>query len=344
MFVWKPCMREWTMNGQVVSFLCAAVILCGFSGVGESAGLPAPRKPSVEEEGFALGAVVGKLSGDSTYHIGYYEGATGIESELEFPLNTLMAGISGEYTFADYREQREWKLRATFLKNIGGASGVMKDSDWLTSDLDILEVGQAHPGKDIYSESDIELDATIFDLTAVFNTIREDRINIGPLVRFLYENFNFTASNTNQVGYGPYNTYFTGYIPGKTLAYEVTYKILALGVSCEYPAYQKFRANVQLAYSPWARANDVDNHVLRYKRSTGTTDGSAFLALFGLNWDLRPDVTLNVGGEYRKIRTTGSQKQYFYAGPDAGVSFSVSDRIDSTQTFVSAMLTFLFPQ
>lgn len=332
------------MNRQIVSILSAMVFLCGFSGAGESAERPAPRKPSVEEEGFSLGAVVGKLSGDSTYHISYYEGASGIESELEFPLNTLMTGVSGEYTSANYREQREWKLRATFLKNIGGASGVMKDSDWLTDDIDILEVGQAHPGKDIYSESAIDLDATIFDVTAVFNTIREDRINIGPLVRLLYENFKFTASNTNQVGYGPYNTSYTGYIPGKTLDYEVTYKILALGVSCEYPAYQKFRANVQLAYSPWARVNDIDDHVLRYKRSTSSTDGSAFLASLGLNWDLSPDVTLTVGGEYRKVRTTGSQRQYFYAGPYAGMSFSVANRIDSTQTFVSAMLTFLFPQ
>jgi len=308
-----------------------------------------PRKPSVEESTFSVSPLAGYMSGNTLYHISYYEGASGIESELEFPLNTWMAGVSGEYTFANYREQREWKLRVTFLKNIGGASGVMKDSDWLTSDLDILEVGQAHPGKDIYSESAIDLDATIFDLTAVFNTIREDRINIGPLVRFLYESFKFTASNTNQVGYGPYSNPpplgYTVYIPGKTLDYEVTYKILALGVNCEYPAYQKFRANFQLAYSPWARANDIDDHVLRYKRSTSSTDGSAFLASLGLNWDLRPDVTLTIGGEYRKIRTSGSQTQYYYAGPYVGAtSPAIPSRIDSTQLFVSAMLTFLFPQ
>lgn len=303
-----------------------------------------PRTSSVEESSLAVSPLLGYLQGHSLYHISYYEGPSGIESELEFPLNSSMAGVSGEYTFADYRDRREWKVRVTVLKDIGDVSGVLKDSDWLTDDLDIQEVGQAHPGKDIYSESAVALDATIFDLTAVYNTIREDRVNIGPLVRFLYENFKFTASNTNQVGYGPYAPAYTAYIPHKTLDYEVTYKILALGVSCEYPAYQKFRANVQLAYSPWAVADDIDDHVLRSKRSTGSTDGSAFLVLFGLTWDVRPDMMLTMGGEYRSIRTTGTQRQYFYAGPDAGLTFSVNDRIDSTQVFVSAMLTFLFPQ
>jgi len=336
----KSIVRGIGMNRRFIVIVVMIVAMLTAICAGESGAQTRPGKPSVEESSFSLSPVAGYLSGHTTYHISYYEGPSGIESELEFPLKTMMAGISGEYAFADYRERRDWKVRMKLLKNIGAASGVMKDSDWLTDDLDTFLVGSAHPGKDIYSESDIDLDAMVVDITAVFNTIREDRVNIGPLVRFLYQKFDYTVSNTNQVGYGPYNPSYTGYVPGRTLEYEVTYKILALGVNLDYPAYQKFRANVQLAYSPWAQAEDLDDHVLRYKLSKGRADGSAFFASAGLNWDLQRDITLSIGGEYLRIRTTGTQRQYFYAGPDAGVAFSVNYRIYSDQLFVSAMLTF----
>lgn len=322
-------------------FLATASILALHLVPGHAAGQETPRKPSVEESNFSVTPVLGWLRGSTLYHISYYEGPSGIESELEFPLRTPMMGLAVEFTSANYRYEREWKLQAKVLRNINDGSGFMKDSDWATDDVDIAEVGAPHPGLDIYSESDADLTAQTVELSFVYNIFRQQRVKVGPVVKYLYQKFEYDVFNTDQVGYGPYSA-FTGYIPGPTLEYEVTYSMLAVGVNVEYPPFTPLRTHLQLAYAPMVSARDRDDHLLRYKLSEGSATGTAFLASLGLVWDIRDDIMLTAEGEYKRIRTTGTQDQSFYAGPFAGTSFSVDDRIDSDQLFFSLRCSFLF--
>jgi hypothetical protein len=55
-------------------------------------------------------------------------------------------------------------------------------------------------------------------------------------------------------------------------------------------------------------------------------------------WALGNRDLFKISGSYMKINTTGTQTQYFYAGPYAGLGGTVDDKITSTQT--SLMLTF----
>lgn len=294
-----------------------------------------------------LGLVSGYLNGNSIYHISIYSGTSGVESELEFPLKTYLAGVEASFGSPASSKDDGFRVNIKWLKNIGAGSGKMKDSDWITSDLDSLPppdgVGAPHPGLDIYSESDIDLSANIIDINAAINVLHGQRVNLGPIFGYKYEKFKYAVSNTNQVGYGPYNNpTYTGYVAGKTLDYEVTYNIFYAGLNTELLLSKTFHTNIMLAFSPRTTVADRDDHILRSKLSTGDTTGHAYLAALNARWDASSQWALEVGGEYMNIHTTGTQHQYFYAGPYAGWSGDVDDKITSTQWLVSAMITYKF--
>ena len=284
----------------------------------------------------------GYLRGDTTYHISSYEGASGIESELEFPLETFLIGPKIGWGYKNAQNQDKFQLNIKWLTNIGHGSGKMKDSDWLTDDLDIMEVGSAHPGLDIYSESDIELKLNIVDVNAIYKFWPMKNLSIGPMVGYKFQQFKYDISNTNQVGFGPYAPSATAYVPGKTLNYEVTYHIPYFGLNSDVSIVKKFQANLKLGYTPWAFAKDRDDHILRYKLSKGDTDGYAYLANLNAQWNFLSDLFLTIGAEYMKIHTTGTQHQYFYAGPLVGFAADVDDKITSSQWLFSAMITYRF--
>lgn len=290
----------------------------------------------------SLGPTIGYLNGDTTYHISYYSGPSGIESELEFPLKTVMAGIAWIYRSERSGRNAGFILNARWLTNLDNGTGKMKDSDWLTDDLDIVEVGSAHPGKDIYSESDIQLKATVIDLNVTLDSKRKSKWHIMPIFGYKYQNFQFDVSNTYQVGYGPYAPGYTGFIPGKTLDYEITYNIFYIAATSRIVSNDSFTADLKLGFSPYTKADDRDDHILRAKLSTANTDGYAYLAELNAKWNMSEYWWFNLRGEYLNISTTGQQFQYFYAGPDAGLAFSVDDKITSLQWFISAFLEHKF--
>jgi outer membrane protease len=273
-----------------------------------------------EESVFGIG--LGYLTGSTLYHISSYDTAgNGVESELEFPLKTFLLGLEFGYVGRNDREQDDLKIGIQWFTNIGNGSGKFKDSDWLTNNFDIQapqpppsppNSGYPHPGLDIYSESDIDLKVNIFDLRASYNFWPADNLALGPLGGFLYQKFQFDASNGHQVGYGPYAYGYTGSIPGPVLTYEVTYTIPYLGIHTEIPFGKTFQAIVDLGYSPWAAAEDTDDHVLRGKRADGSTSGSAYLASITAQWDVEDNDFFLIRGQYLNIETTGTQTQRWY--------------------------------
>jgi outer membrane protease len=219
----------------------------------------------------------------------------------------------------------------------------MKDSDWIDNDSEFFGIPvPENPGKDIYSESKIDLRADIFDVNLVYNFWPVKFFGIGPLAGYKYQRFKYKVSDTNQVGFGAYAVDFTAYVPGRTLDYKVKYNIPYFGLSSDLMFGDKIRINLKGAYSPWASAKDRDDHLLRFKLSKGDTDGHAYIGNVNGNWNFLPHWILTVGGEYMKIHTTGTQHQLFYDGPDAGLTFDVDDKITSKQWFYSVMVTYRF--
>lgn len=291
-----------------------------------------------------IGIKTSYLSGYTLYHISYYEGASGIESELEFPLRTYLLGIEGAILYKEKSGYNRLKLTWEVLTNIDSGSGKLKDSDWLTDDIDIALYGIAHPGKDIYSESDIELDAFVFNINMLYNFYNASNFTLGPLIGYRHQDFRFIASNVNQIGYGPYSRDYTGFFPDEALHYKVRYDFIYGGIGSEF-SISSVQGGIILG-TGYVHAEDRDNHILRAKLSEGETSGyGLFMDIHG-GYSLINTLFLKIKAGYLKFHTTGTQHQYFYRAtpecPTGGCSAYVSDRIDSEQWDLSLSLIYRF--
>jgi outer membrane protease len=298
-----------------------------------------------------FGVGLGYLNGNTLYHISSYDATGGIESELEFPLNTFLLGLEFGYIGRNDRGQDDLKVGIQWFRNIDNGSGKLKDSDWISGTAETSPPPNglgfpAHPGLDIYSESDISLKANIIDLRASYNYWPSTSLALGPMGGLLYQNFQYDASNVTQVGYGPYAAGYTGSISGPVLTYEVTYVVPYLGVHSELLVSRSFKAFLDLGYSPWASAEDKDDHLKRGKLAKGSTTGNAFLAALTAQWDIENNNFFLIRGQYLKIDTTGTQTQTWYRAEGttpAGTTITgINDKITSKQIFAAVLFNHRF--
>ncbi len=286
-----------------------------------------------------IGFQGGYINGYSKYHISFDGGA----SELEFPLKAYLAGVNLGWDYRNDRKQEIVRMELKWLTNVTDGKGKMEDSDWIDDDGTFLGIpGYSQPGKDIFSESDVKLRAHIFDVNVAYNIWLIKIFSLGPMVGYRYEFFKYDIKNTHQVGYGAYYPFFTANIYGKTLEYEVSYHIPYIGLSSNLSFGKVFKINASLGYSPRTSVNDEDDHLLRYKLSKADTNGHALVGNLNTNLRLLAHLYLSGGVDYLWIRTTGTQTQTFYAGPDAGWTAEVDDKITSSQWIVYGMMTFRF--
>jgi hypothetical protein len=283
-----------------------------------------------------LAVPTGYLGGNTTYRISAYDLVTGrgIESELRFQLSAPLLGVRAGVGTRQSDERAGFAAELTFLRSLGDGYGKVLDSDWLTNPLDIQEVGAAHPGKDIYSESTAALTATILDARAAWRMHPTPRLEIAPLAGLLYQHFSYGVSDTNQVGYGPYAANYTASISGPTATYEVTYQALYLGARGQAFFGERFRAAADVWFSPIAHAQDRDDHLLRQKLATTSASGRGVQAAASARFALSEVDALEAAVSYLWLDTTGTQHQTFYGGQLQGQSASVHDRITCSRTSV----------
>jgi len=279
---------------------------------------------------------IGHINGNTVYEIsGPEEG--GWKSKLKFPMNNFLIGGEVSLNYND----GSW---GSCSFDLGGwvslakkYAGTMEDSDWLYA---------YSASKAIYSESDAEMDARIFDGNILFNFLEEldsegkQSLILGARVGYKYQKFDYDISNTKQIDY---LSYYYIIVPGRTLDYEVEYKIPYLGLSGVYSFADAFKANLEINYSPWVEAEDKDDHLLRYKLSKGDCKGNLFMAGGNLSWEFEKNWILEIGASYATISTQGKQRQHFYGGPYEGLTYAnIDDKINSKQFFVNTSIKYRF--
>jgi hypothetical protein len=269
------------------------------------------------------------VQGDSTYYIsGVDLGLGSWASELEFPLNNLMAGMSLVVGTGHEKNpsQSSGRFSLTWLRVVEKAAGTMKDSDWVEND-DAVEWGFPHAGRDIYTESDAQLQGTIFDMNYAYHFRLNNSWTLGPMVGVRYQELEYDI-------YGYRGYWYSRAISStdKALEYEITYKIPYIGVGSDllFGKNTQFQLNLTIGYSDWAKAEDRDDHILRYKLSEGDCQGEAYLIKLNLDWKFYPNWILGLGAEYVDIDTSGVQHQSWYAGGNVGITYDVNDKITST--------------
>ena len=286
-----------------------------------------------------FGAQWGKINGDVRYHIKFDEPVTDHgESELDWPLNNNLLGLVASINLRRGGDEEGVYDRARiqfsgFFWKFDGDSGSMQDSDWFEDDIAQLGGGWNHPGKDIYSTSDASLDKVgIYDVSYTQNFWLTKHIAVGPLAGYRYQQFNFTAANLDQVGYGPYALAgYTVQIPGRdVITYQFKSQMPYLGVSAEMNWKDKFSLLVNYAYSPWVHVKDTDHHLLRDIITYGDADGKAYLYSIKGEWRFLPNLSLGVGALYEHIKTKGTMDQYQVVGgaevPIGSVGLDVTSR------------------
>ena len=280
-----------------------------------------------------LSVPLAALTGHTTYRIQAADQTGSVESELEFPLGGFVAGARGQLASRRDQDRRRVVFEATALLSFTGSEGTLKDSDWLSDSIDISTVGAAHPGKDIYSESNARLSALVLEGRAAWELEVSPGLSIAPLVGVLYQRFGYDVRDVVQVGYGPYAADFTGSAYGSVLDYEVRYRALYAGARGALVLGSGTLA-AEAWYSPFAHAEDRDDHMLRSKLSTSDADGSAWQAGVSGRLALGPSDALQAQLSLVRFTTTGTQLQRFYAGADAGLSGTIDTTITSSRTTV----------
>lgn len=295
----------------------------------------------------ALALHSGFLQGYTKYRINFSGGA----SELEFPLDVPVWGVKGILGYKDSSSDLNETARFTFtyLTNTSQDAGKMKDSDWIDDDIGMMhyiygtDISQNHSGVDIYSESDTELKAEILAFDYLYNLYPKQLISFGPLAGYQVQKFTYRASNTVQVGYGPYSSVAGASANTKTLDYFVKYEIIYLGVGLLSGDTKNFTFNAGFGYSPWAKAQDRDDHIARKKLSTGEATGFAYVFKGDAEWHFSSQWALSFAGQYQKFVTDGNQHQIFYDDPSlADVVIDVDNTISTKSYFIIAGLVYYF--
>jgi outer membrane protease len=288
--------------------------------------------PITEGTNFVLsfGVSLDVESGDMTYTIqGPQDG--GWKSELEWPLNGLM--YMGGIVSARFWER--FQLSAGIWKSLNDNAGTMKDSDWL--------YGYYGDEKAIYSESDSTVEAAHGDVNFQYNIFRLAGGGLGAMVGYSYTKRNWETHEGYQTTIDPYQ-FYVGPLSGTGVLYEEELQIPYLGVFLSlYPYDSAFGYNVYLLYSSIAKCEDKDDHVLRYKKSTGETRGTFFSLGGEMLWNFRDPWSVTGRLNYTNYDLEGEQDQYFYGGedPPPGTWFNDIDMtIEGSQFSIGFMINY----
>ncbi|OHD63555.1 MAG: hypothetical protein A2176_07165 [Spirochaetes bacterium RBG_13_51_14] len=266
--------------------------------VGQDAGLPSKKNGRFElENGFEryffytkyrIGGKTYSRDGVFLYHFPI--------SELKFPLEAFFFYANLNLTVVE-----RLTIHFNVRKNIQNKAGVMKDSDWFP-----------FPGlKTVYSESDVRLNAVITDadLSVRLFTVSFFSMRLGA--GFMHQYLYFWCSNTEQVSLlNPARPYIK--LPCKTITYEVQYYISTLQITPVFTVLDRLEIMLAIRFSPYLKARDIDDHIIRAKKSTGDSAGTAFMPFLRLRYLFSNRIFITAKLEYLYLQTKGDQTQSYY--------------------------------
>ncbi len=304
------------------------------------AAAPAARAQEVPPRTWELDLTVplGGFGGHTTYRTDFSDPTGAGTSQLEFPLDAPAVGVRARATIRREGRPDRFAFQVAFLSSFASGKGTLKDSDWISDSIDVQMVGSAHPGLDIYSESDTSLDAKIFEGRAVWELSVAPGLGISPMIGVQWQRFQLTASNVRQIGYGPYAAQFTGNVPGPGIDYQVAYLAPYAGAEAKYER-GAFALAADLWVSPFASAEDRDDHLLRGRLATTSATGAAWQASLGARFSFAGSDAVQLEGSYVGYSVSGSQHVTMYAGPDAGQGGYVHAKLTSGRATVLVAYT-----
>ena len=250
-------------------------------------------------------------------------------SELKFPLDVFMFYANLNLTFID-RITIHFNVR----KNIHNKAGKMKDSDWVP-----------YPDvKTIYSESTARLNAifTEADLSLRLFTVSFFSLVLGA--GFTHQYFYYWCSDTAQTSILSNTPPYIGSpsyvrLPCKVITYDLRYYMATVQITPVFTFMERLEIALAIRFSPYLRARDIDDHILRGKESKGDSTGTAFMPFLRIRYLFPSRVFLAAQLDYLILNTKGHQTQSYYlpvaeAGGIPGWYARTENRLKSEQLSV----------
>ncbi len=277
---------------------------------------------------------IGKMFGSTKYHIlvnGYIpESDTGltIESELEFPLDILVAGINARLNTKLW-QNATLSFNLNIHKSIGNPNNNMLDSDWFTF---------PSPGGDrikfSYTESRAKLNAAIIDANQRFKFRISPKFQLSGILGYKYTGFSYKIFGISGwlLDSTYHHIYYDEYAGVNVLNYNVSYYIPYFGFAGAIAVSPDITINGEYELSPYALAKDFDDHILRNKIGEGNCNGNSFTTNINalikiphpgsnLNWYAK--INLN----FTKVITAGYQTQKWYGDDPASAEDDTGNKI-----------------
>lgn len=277
---------------------------------------------------FSAGADAGHLSGFTSYKIGGVEydptyGYYSWGSKLEWPIDSIVAG-----PYLSINSDNQLLIDVNLRTNLTDETRKMKDSDY------------SNGYRFIYSKSDTGMEMYDLNLRGRVNLKKDQRNMVGIIGGYRYQDFSFKASNLEQTSIIPEYNVSTSGLVGK---YDVKNTIPYIGMAITSILGPKTLLELS-AQVGFVTIKDEDDHVLRYKKSTGHAEGESIGISGMLTHDLGSASYIRLGVEYTTIEADGKQTQKWYAteyysdGSYTPAGYTISDidlKIESEQTLVS---------
>lgn len=232
------------------------------------------------------------------------------KSELEWPLDNII--YIGGIVSASFWERLQ--INAGAWKSLGDDAGIMKNTDWFDEYSSLL-FSTYEDDRAIYGEFDATVDAARFDVNIRYNVLRRSNFALGAMLGYSYTEWEWETGDGYQIS--PISNYNVGNVSNTGIVYEQEIQTPYLGLAFSFsPKHSSFGLDMYTLYSPIAQCDDVDDHVQRYKKSTGDTEGTFFSLGGDVLWNFRGSWWLTGRINYTLYDLNGYQEQYFYGGDD----------------------------
>ncbi|MBI4727705.1 omptin family outer membrane protease [candidate division TA06 bacterium] len=290
-----------------------------------------------------------KVSGYTEYHIKFptsvwhWEDTTWVEHTVNGQ-SVLAFPVDGYRIEALVNSRLKLSKKLTFIFGLGFSTIISQPNDAMVDSdyVDLSSLGSFSNWVNGATQSSVSYSNYEFLITAGYPLFSGKPWEVIPIVGYQTSKNRFDVMGLagwyNVYGYR--ETVDSLYYAGMNVSdYEVTYNRIMTGAQVKTKDAAKVGFSLKAFYSPWVKASDYDNHLLRFKESSTEAKGKGYSLEGTIKvsvYTTRAGSILSVGGGYSmlRIKATGSQIQKWYGDDPATDGFddtgSVSSPIDNT--------------
>lgn len=260
------------------------------------------------------GDLTSSIGGEINHANGQSESTYFPISELEWPMDILLARFDGSVTVNPM-----WRINGTLKTAVDDPDEVMIDRDWFA------------PGgsPDIYSESSIsEFETLILDVDFEWTYLRQGPCRLYTGIGYLHQEFEYEGNLIVQYspsGITGYDYVGDGFI-GST--YDNTFSMIYFLLGADIQLTPQLDLAGKFSVAPLASSEDELHHLYYNKVSTGDMEGTAYMIELSGKFQISPWWFVKAGVQYTDISVDGDQYQVL-AGVPLG---QIDQEVESVQS------------